>query len=96
MAVTQSQYNFIKFTATGDVLDFKGLLAGFIISKLNQTSLGIVKISNYLSQFELIPQTIFLSAAQPIVVVNFPEFGISVSGLKMTICSNMTVIAMRR
>jgi hypothetical protein len=96
MAVTQSQYNFVKFAATGDALNFKGLLAGFIITKANATTVGKVRIQNYAKTMEIVPLTTFNSAAQPVTVINFPEFGIPVTGLHVTVCSNMAVVAMRR
>jgi len=96
MAVTQSQYNFIRFAANNDALNFKGLLAGLIICKTSRTTIATVRVRNYASQYDIIPQTVFGSAAQPINVINFPEFGIPVSGIKTTLCSNCVVIAMRR
>lgn len=96
MAVTQSQYNFIRFAANNDALNFKGLLAGFIICKTNRTTVSTFRVRDYASQFDMIPQTSIASAGQPITVVNFPEFGIPVQGIKTTLCSNCVIIAMRR
>lgn len=97
MAVSQSQYNFIRFTASGDAMATKGLLAGFILTKTALGTVGAVKISSYNKAMHIVPTTFFGSNANPVTVINFPEFGMPIfGGLYVGICSNMNVIAMKR
>jgi len=95
MAVTQSQYNFIRFNATGDALNFKGLLAGFILCKTG-ANVGMLRITDFAKGFHIVPTVAFNTNATPITVINFPEFGIPVPGIHIGLCSNMQIIAMKR
>jgi hypothetical protein len=96
MAVTQSQYNFVKFSANGDALNFKGILAGFIISKTAAAGVAGVQIKDYSSAFDIVPPTVIGTNACPIVAIMFAGNGIPVNGIKTTICSGLTVVAIKR
>jgi hypothetical protein len=96
MAVSQSQYNFIKFSANGDALNFRGILAGFIITKSVSTAKGTIQVANYASQYDVIPLTVLGSACDPIVAVMFGSPGIPVVGLKAVVCSGVILTAIRR
>jgi len=97
MAVYDTQYSFIRFTANGDALDFKGALAGLILCKTSRTTVGTVRVTDYAKSFHIVPTVVFGSAADPVTPIMFGgDRGMMVPGLHLGICSNMMVIAVRR
>ena len=97
MAVTQSQYDFIRFAANADKCAFKGILAGFIITKVAAAGAASVHIKNYGSNYDIVPLTPMAANAGPIIPIMFGERGMPIlDGIKTTICSGCIVIAVRR
>lgn len=96
MAVYDTQYNFIRLTATGDALNFKGCLAGFLLCKTG-ANVGTVRVTDYGKNYHIVPTVSFNTMAEPVTPIMFPgDRGMMIEGLHLGVCSNMTVIAIKR
>lgn len=99
MAASQTNTNFLKLVAQGDIFTGKMIVAGVLITKTAVNTAAYFKLVNAASTVEYVPLTPVATAAAPVYYIPFAEEGGAHKcwdGVKAANCTGCTIMVYKR